>query len=135
MVVILAAGVTPTTVTLSAVIAFVAVLAGAISAVLGLLNQTKIKRTASTVSEISVNVDGRLSALFERQAQLLAALHENNVPIPELPAPLLLPPNIYPATAAAAEAVAPPPAPPVLPPPIPGGLPVIASDPIDGGKL
>jgi hypothetical protein len=75
------------------VIGSVAVVLGFATAVIGLLNQRRI-RTASTsaddtarkVQEISVNVDGRLSELIERQAQLLGALHESGTPIPARPA-------------------------------------------------
>lgn len=71
--------------TLLATIGSVAVILGFITAVLGLLNQRKIRSTASDVQQISVQVDGRLSALLERQAQLLGALHESGVPVPPHP--------------------------------------------------
>ena len=77
-----------------AVIASVAVLLGFVTAVLGMINQRRITRTTATatetagkVAEISVNVDGRLSELIERQAQLLGALHESGTPVPPRPAP------------------------------------------------
>jgi hypothetical protein len=75
-----------------AVIASAAVLLGFITAVLGLLNQRRAAKamviaesTAGKVQSISVQVDGRLSALLERQAQLLGALHEADVPVPPRP--------------------------------------------------
>jgi hypothetical protein len=69
-----------------AIFGSVAVVLGFITAVLGLLNQRKIKNTAGKVQEISVNVDGRLSAMIERQAQLLSALHGSGTPVPPVPA-------------------------------------------------
>lgn len=69
-----------------------AVFLGAITAVLGFLNQRSARRavteaaaTAGEVRQISVQVDGRLSMLLERQAQLLAAMHEADIPIPPRP--------------------------------------------------
>jgi hypothetical protein len=87
---------------LAAYVAAVAVLLGFITAVLGLVNQRRAntatglaakaarlaEETAGTVQSISVQVDGRLSALFERQAQLLDALYKSGTPVPApLPAP------------------------------------------------
>jgi hypothetical protein len=79
---------------LLAVIASLAVLLGFITAVLGLLNARATRRavkeaaaTTAKVQEISVNVDGRLSTLIERQAQLLDALHSSGTPIPPIPPP------------------------------------------------
>jgi hypothetical protein len=78
---------------LLAAVAFAAVLLGFITAVLGLVNQRRSKNavaiaeaTAGKVQSISVNVDGRLSALIERQAQLLDALHTSGTPVPPIPA-------------------------------------------------
>jgi hypothetical protein len=59
---------------------------GCITAVLGLLNQRRTAKTAAKVDNISVQVDGRLSTLLERQSQLLEALHAGGVPIPDKPA-------------------------------------------------
>lgn len=70
---------------LVALTAAAAVLLGFVTAVLGLMNQRKIASTAGKVQEISVNVDGRLSGLIERQAQLLSALHISGTPVPPLP--------------------------------------------------
>ena len=77
---------------LTAITSLVAVVLGFITAVLGLLNQARIRKaaadaeiTAGKVQQISVKVDGRLSGLFERQAQLLGALHESGTPVPPLP--------------------------------------------------
>lgn len=76
-----------------AVLAAVAVLLGLITAILGLVNQRRIRATASDVQTITVNVDGRLAellttqqALVERQDQLLGALHQADVPVPPRPA-------------------------------------------------
>lgn len=73
-------------------LALSAVVLGLATAVLGLLNQGRISRaakitkaTASDVQQISVQVDGRLSTLLERQAQLLSSMHEAGVPIPPRP--------------------------------------------------
>jgi hypothetical protein len=75
-----------------AVLGSVAVGLGFSTAVLGLISQRRIARaaavadaTAAQVQTISVNVDGRLSTLIERQAQLLGVLHAEGVPIPEPP--------------------------------------------------
>lgn len=77
-----------------AVVASVAVLLGFVTAILGLVNQRRISNahaaaanTAREVQNISVNVDGRLSELIERQAQLLGALHESGTPVPPPPPP------------------------------------------------
>jgi hypothetical protein len=70
---------------LLAVIASLAVVLGFITAVLGLANQRRIRHTASDVQQISVQVDGRLSTLLERQAQLLDALHQSGTPVPPIP--------------------------------------------------
>jgi hypothetical protein len=100
--------------TLTALTAFAAVLLGFVTAILGYLNQRRIKTTAAAaevvagkVQEISVNVDGRLSRLFERQAQLLGTLHESGIPIPPMPAEKTL---------MSTAPDAPPPAPPAGPP-------------------
>jgi hypothetical protein len=78
--------------TVLAAIASLAVLLGFLTAVLGLVNQRRITQasaqateTAGKVQQISVNVDGRLSELIERQAQLLGALHQSGTPVPPLP--------------------------------------------------
>lgn len=73
-----------TTLILSA-IAGVAVVLGFVTAVLGLVNQRRSRATAEKVQSISVQVDGRLSALLERQSQLLDALHASGTPIPPKP--------------------------------------------------
>jgi hypothetical protein len=72
---------------------FITACLGLAATVLGLLNQRRIARaaaeageTAREVQNISVQVDGRLSTLLERQAQLLGAMHESGVPIPPRPA-------------------------------------------------
>jgi hypothetical protein len=65
--------------------ALVAVVLGLVTAVLGLVNQKRARDTAERVQSISVQVDGRLSTLLERQAQLLGALHESGIPIPQVP--------------------------------------------------
>jgi hypothetical protein len=70
---------------LLAVMASLAVVLGFVTALLGLLSQRKSRSTAGKVQEISVSVDGRLSALIERQAQLLEALHSSGTPIPPVP--------------------------------------------------
>lgn len=74
------------------VVAFAAVVLGFVTAVLGLGNQRKIKaaavttaQTAVKVESISVSVDGRLSELIDRQAQLLDALRASGTPVPPRP--------------------------------------------------
>jgi hypothetical protein len=74
------------------VIASLAVVLGFITAVLGFLSQRAARRavmkaatTAEKVQEISINVDGRLSEMIERQAQLLGALHASGTPVPARP--------------------------------------------------
>lgn len=66
-------------------IAGAAVVLGFITAVLGIVNQRRTSKTADKVQSISVQVDGRLSTLLERQSQLLDALHESGTPIPPKP--------------------------------------------------
>ena len=82
-----------------AILASLAVVLGFSTAVLGFFNQRQIAKaaekaialakvaaaTAAEVQTISVNVDGRLSTLIERQAQLLGALHESGTPVPPRP--------------------------------------------------
>jgi hypothetical protein len=79
-----------------------AVVLGFVTSVLTLVSQRRIIRaatqaadlaaaTAGKVQSISVSVDGRLSGLIERQAQLLGALHKADVPVP--PAPPVDPPH------------------------------------------
>jgi hypothetical protein len=75
-----------------AIIAAAAVVLGFITAILGLVNQRRsatamalAEKTAGKVASISVQVDGRLSMLIERQAQLLDALHQSGVPVPPKP--------------------------------------------------
>jgi hypothetical protein len=58
---------------------------GLVTALLGLYNARRIKRTEGKVQEISVHVDGRLSDLLERQAQLLGALHDSGTAVPPRP--------------------------------------------------
>jgi outer membrane murein-binding lipoprotein Lpp len=65
-----------------AIIGILAVVLGFVTAVIGLANQRRIRSTASDVQNISVQVDGRLSALLEREAQLLAALHGSGTAVP-----------------------------------------------------
>jgi hypothetical protein len=76
-----------------AAIAGAAVVLGFVTAVLGLINQRRSRSTAllaastaGQVQSISVQVDGRLSTLLERQSQLLDALHASGTPIPPKPA-------------------------------------------------
>lgn len=64
---------------------FVTAVLGLAATVLGLLNQRRIRGTARDVQSISVQVDGRLSTLLERQAQLLGTLNEHGVPVPPRP--------------------------------------------------
>lgn len=78
--------------TLLAIIASLAVVLGFITALIGLANQRRAtkamdlaEQTAGKVQSISVQVDGRLSDLLERQAQLLGALHESGTPVPPRP--------------------------------------------------
>jgi hypothetical protein len=75
-----------------ALIAAAAVLLGFITAVLGLISQRRAQKslaiaekTAGKVQSISVQVDGRLSTLIERQAQLIDALHASGTPVPPRP--------------------------------------------------
>jgi hypothetical protein len=82
------------------VIGSATVLLGLATSILGLINArqsaaaaraadtaaAKAALTARKVQSISVNVDGRLTELFERQAQLLGALHRAGVPVPPPPA-------------------------------------------------
>jgi hypothetical protein len=72
--------------------AAIAVVLSLVTAVLGLVNQrraahalTVADSTAGKVESISVQVDGRLSKLLERQSQLLDALHAADVPVPPRP--------------------------------------------------
>jgi hypothetical protein len=78
--------------TFLAVIALLAVVLGLVTAVLGLVGQRRsaeavrlAEETAGKVHNISVQVDGRLDVLLERQAQLLGALHESGTPVPPVP--------------------------------------------------
>lgn len=78
--------------TFLAIVASIAVVFGFATAVIGLLIQRRIAKqaqitaaTAREVQQISVQVDGRLSMLLERQAQLLGALHESGTPVPPRP--------------------------------------------------
>jgi hypothetical protein len=75
-----------------AAIGSAAVLLGFLTAIIGLVNQRNQRKTAALaeqtagkVQQISVQVDGRLSTLLERQSQLLDALHESGTPIPPRP--------------------------------------------------
>jgi hypothetical protein len=86
-----------------ALIAAAAVVLGFITAILGLLGQRRAQKslviaekTAGKVQSISVQVDGRLSELIERQAQLLDALHQSGTPVPPRP-PDAVPPATGPA--------------------------------------
>jgi hypothetical protein len=129
-----AAAVTPTTVTITSVIAFLSVLAGLAGAVIGLASQARGKRTAAKVEEIRVNIDGRLTQqlekvneLFDRQAELTAALHAAGEAAPGVAVepvlirgPLAANEVLLPGPLAAAENL-------LL-------RPVVASDPIDGGS-
>jgi hypothetical protein len=58
---------------------------GAGAVILGLINQRKIRKVEADTKSISVQVDGRLSELLARQAQLLAALHAGGVEVPNRP--------------------------------------------------
>jgi len=62
-----------------------AVALGLVTAILGLVNQGRARKTAERVQQISVEVNGRLSTLLEREAQLLQALHESGTPVPPKP--------------------------------------------------
>jgi biopolymer transport protein ExbB/TolQ len=66
-------------------LAFAAVVLGLVTAILSLVNQRRAKTTAEKVQSISVQVDGRLSTLLERQSQLLDALHQSGTPVPPVP--------------------------------------------------
>lgn len=68
-----------------ALIGAAAVALGLVTAILGMVNQSRARKTAEKVHQISVEVDGRLSELLERQAQLLSALHAGGVPVPPKP--------------------------------------------------
>ena len=70
---------------LIAIVGATAVVLGLITAILGLVNQRRTRKTALDVQKISVQVDGRLSTLLERQAQLLDALHQSGTPVPPRP--------------------------------------------------
>lgn len=71
--------------TIIAGLGFTAVVLGFITAVVSLFNQRRSKVTAEKVQSISVQVDGRLSTLLERQSQLLDALHQSGTPVPPVP--------------------------------------------------
>lgn len=71
---------------LLAVLGALAVVAGCAASILGLISNARAARTGREVQNISVQVDGRLSTLLERQAQLLAAMHQAGTPIPDRPA-------------------------------------------------
>lgn len=80
---------------MSAVIAaaaFVAVLLSLVTALLGLLNQRRARVIAEKVQSISIQVNGHLSALLERQDQLLGTLQKSGIPIPP-PVPPAAPPD------------------------------------------
>lgn len=68
------------------VLGALAVVAGCAASILGLVSNARAARTGKEVQNISVQVDGRLSTLLERQAQLLATMHQAGVPIPDRPA-------------------------------------------------
>lgn len=68
--------------TVIAAAAFVAVLLSLITALLGLLNQRRARVIAEKVQSISIQVNGHLSALLERQDQLLGTLQKSGIPIP-----------------------------------------------------
>ena len=77
---------------LAAYIASGAVVLGFVTAVLGFIAQRRAghaarvaQETAVQVSSISVQVDGRLSTLLERQSQLLDALHQGGIAVPPKP--------------------------------------------------
>ncbi len=69
----------------TSVAAFAAVLLGLLTAVLGFMNQRKINASSAKVDRISVDVDGRLSLFIARQVQLLDALQQAGVPVPDMP--------------------------------------------------
>jgi hypothetical protein len=86
------------------ILAAAAVLLGFTTAVLSLITQrhaaaasAMAAETAARVQQISVQVDGRLTMLLEREAQLLGVLHESGTPVPPRP------PELPPAAAAAAD--------------------------------
>lgn len=64
----------------------VLVILGSLTGAAGLAASLIAARTGRKVQKVSVQVDGRLSILLERQAQLLAAMHEAGTPIPDRPA-------------------------------------------------
>jgi hypothetical protein len=81
------------------IVGALATILGFLTAVMGFVNQRRALKavklaegTAAKVQTISVNVDGQLSALLARQAQLVGAMHEADVPIP--PKPPEIPPVV-----------------------------------------
>jgi hypothetical protein len=68
-----------------AILGILAVIGGLAASILGLISNVRAAKTGKKVQEISVQVDGRLSTLLERQAQLLAAMHAADLPIPPKP--------------------------------------------------
>lgn len=65
-----------------AVIGALIVMMGFASAVIGLLNQRKIKATAATVQEVHVLVNSQLQAVVARVTQLVDALEHAGVAVP-----------------------------------------------------
>jgi hypothetical protein len=65
-----------------ALVASVAVLLSFITAVIGLLNQRKIKHAASSVQEVHVLVNAQLSKVLARVDQLSALLTKHDIPVP-----------------------------------------------------
>jgi len=77
-----------------AVIASLAVVLGFITAVLGLINQRRIRNTATKVQQISVSVDGNMSGMLTRVDQLISSMHDQGAIVPaKLPAPPPTPPT------------------------------------------
>lgn len=62
--------------------ALAAVFLGLITAVLGLVTAWQGRNAAAAAREISVKVDGNLSDVIARVAQLTGTLHDANVAVP-----------------------------------------------------
>jgi hypothetical protein len=69
------------------VLATLAVLLSFFTAVLGLVNQRKIKGAAGDVEQIAVNVDGQMTSMFLRIDQLLESMKAQGAKIPAAPSP------------------------------------------------
>jgi len=68
-----------------AVIASAAVLLGFITALLGLANQRRIRKTAAAVQEVHVLVNKQLSDVLARVAQLTEVMHSGGMDVPPAP--------------------------------------------------